>query len=138
MRSSWHAGGTKGRHLVRGIAIFFMLYTAADLAAPQLCHESLKRLLSASSLPAPSAGERDDTRRPLSIVSAPRAPRNDQTPRQSPQEGDDCLGCCKHILPDQQPLAVPAPRAVLLTLVWLNLTMPSPALPGTYRPPRFA
>jgi hypothetical protein len=125
--------------VAQAIAIFFMLFTGFDLSAPQPCGEELLGL-SADQIAALSVTRsvNETGRSPISVFIS----TSDNSQREEPQEqhsdDDDCFCCCAHVLPgmifsnaDSVELKQSSsPREYLASL--------SPALPGTFHPPRFA
>ncbi len=124
--------------LVRAVAVFFLLYTAADIALPQyFCAgeaAGLPDVAVASTVSAGGAHNPADSDAAVSDASDSQPGRPEQ---EAPHE-EDCFCCCAHVLTvmafkaaenaelKSQPSS-PEERSVL-----------SPSLPLQYHPPRFA
>src|SRR6266487_2075566 len=88
----------KKQRLLRGIALMFLIYTAMDLASPDLCRgeaigdnpqgivaEVRPRLI-------------DNARQSVDRMEASdKEPTNE--PAEQPSDDDDCFCCCSHVLP---------------------------------------
>lgn len=85
----------KQSYIRRGIAIFFLLFTAVDLATPHLCAEEMGLLL-ASVETSLSPPVEPDTTTALSIGVASYPQEESPTPR---EVNEDCFCCCSHIIP---------------------------------------
>lgn len=84
----------KQSYLGRAVALFFILFTFADLSVPQLCCEEL----GGSSLPSASLASSYNQSDELSLSAASGQPRHNQS--QNTEESDeDCFCCCSHIVP---------------------------------------
>ena len=140
MRSNFTIGGFRNRHgrLLRAVAVFFLLYTGADIALPQyFCAgeaAGLPDVVVASTATGGGAHTRTGGDVTLSDVKDSRPGR----PEQEAPHDEDCFCCCAHILTGlafavvettelKSPPSSPEERSVL-----------SPPLPLQYRPPRFA
>ncbi len=80
--------------LGQSVALFFILFTFADLLIPQLCREEL----GGPSLPGarlPSANSKSDE---LSL-SVPSGQPQEQQSKNSEHSDEDCFCCCSHIVP---------------------------------------
>ena len=138
MRQSFTIHGIKKRHgqLVRAVSVFFLLFTAGDIALPQyFCGGEeigglpLNRVI--------ASDEVGDSGIDRAAVPAPEAPLPGQDSKQVPHE-EDCFCCCAHVLPG---LAFTAATSGQLTSLQRPLeqeSLPSPPLPLQYHPPRFA
>lgn len=122
--------GRRHGRIVRAVAVFFVLFSVADITLPQYfcAGEEIGGLpLSAMNAPeAASLGAETGT-------GAPSPGRDSEAPHE-----EDCFCCCAHVLPG---LAVtPVVAAELRSLqppLGLD-SLPSPPLPLQYHPPRFA
>jgi hypothetical protein len=84
----------KQSYLGRGVALFFVLFTFADLSIPQLCGGELGGYsLPNASLPF-SNGQSDE----LSLSAAPEQPQPQESEGSEHPE-EDCFCCCSHIVP---------------------------------------
>lgn len=125
-------------YLVRGVAIFFVLFAIADMASPQFCSEQVERIpvgINALVRIAPKdAG--DGSARLVATVSSPDNSLPGQ-PSEPATHNEDCFGCCGHILPGGiVKISVPninTPEALIASDSQL-----SPPLQSTYHPPRLA
>ena len=117
--------------MVRAVAVFFVLFTVADITLPQYF-----------------CGGEEIGGRPLAATVAPEvaglgadlgteAPWPSRDSEQAPHE-EDCFCCCAHVLPGL--VVTPVVAAELRSLQPpLKLdSLPSPPLPLQYHPPRFA
>ena len=120
--------------LVRAVALFFVLFTGADIALPQyFCGgEEVGGLPLASVVtsPAEAGAER-------SAVPEPEDSLPGQVPEEAPHE-EDCFCCCAHVLPGlaftraaNAELRSPEPPQK-------HQSLPTPPLQLPYHPPRFA
>jgi|GEM_PF-967033 len=127
--------GTRSR-LIRGIALLFLVYTAIDIAAPNLCRgETLgdgQRLIAV------------DTPKSTGNVGSPvaRIETSDQQPTRDPSDqphdDDDCFCCCSHVLPGTVTamVAVSDLRSPVTFVEYFSVS--SPPLAREFHPPRFA
>lgn len=121
--------------IIRGVAILFLLYTALDIAYPQLCSEELASLATAAhqtlkvnSHAASHAGF---------SVAANSGSHQNQPSKQESQE-EDCFCCCAHVVAGM--VFVP-PIALLqnsdVSIRKLSAT-PQNEFERPYHPPRFS
>jgi hypothetical protein len=122
--------------LVRAVALFFVLFTAGDIALPQyFCGgEEIGGLPLTSVIASTEVGDSGTDR---AAVPAPEAPLPGQDSDQAPHE-EDCFCCCAHVLPGMAfntsaagELRTPQPPLE-------QQSLPSPPLSLQYHPPRFA
>lgn len=127
------------RRLVRGIALFFVLFAFVDLAFPELCGEGVQRFAGETHALAPADGGAGDTIQLITAVNgvASNDSHRDQSPDQKPH-AEDCFGCCGHVLPHLNLLKVSAPTSVPLQFTSARDDLPSPPLQSPYHPPRLA
>lgn len=84
----------KRSYLGRGVALFFILFTFADLLIPQLCKEEM----GGRSLPVASPTSSPNDSDELSFSAA--SDRSEQEQSKSSEHSDeDCFCCCSHIVP---------------------------------------
>ena len=123
----------------KGITMFFLLWTLADLSVPGLCRTDYDRPQD-SQVPAyvrdnASASASPDAsvaRRPSSAVTAGVPAQKQQGP---PSLDEDCFCCCSHIVPALHfQLPAISESAPVLTIYHFNSVTAS-ALP-LYHPPR--
>lgn len=123
--------------LIRVVAVFFLVYTGADLFMPQyFCGAEEMAGLTVRSLPAVANHEGSDG---VTVAAVSRSDGSvpGQPSDQAPHE-EDCFCCCAHILPTLSlPLVgtceLKSPPALLAEESHLSPTLLSP-----YHPPRFA
>lgn len=128
--------GTK-RRLIRGIALLFLVYTAIDICAPDLCRgETLADVgqrLTAVSAPksidkvASSVGR---------IELSEQQPTSD--PSEQPHDDDDCFCCCSHVLPGTVTATIAVTDICSHVARLEHLSVLSPPLDRAFHPPRFA
>lgn len=138
MRADFSLNSIRRRHgrVVRGLAVFFLLFTSADIALPQyFCEEEVGGIPLSRALPA-DATERDLVAS-VSSVSSSKDSRPEAPDREAPHE-EDCFCCCAHVLPGLILSSVGASDASSSADLLPSDSLPSPPLRGTYRPPRFA
>ncbi len=121
--------------VIRGIANLFLVYTALDIAYPQLCSEELASLGSAAhqTLRVNS----DSPSQAGLLVSANSGSHQNQPSNQESQE-EDCFCCCAHVVAGM--VFVP-PIALLqnsdVSIRKLSAT-PQNEFERPYHPPRFS
>lgn len=128
--------GTR-RRLIRGIALLFLVYTAMDIASPDLCNGELlgdsRQGLVAVGNPQRTSNARPSVAR---IEASDRQRTND--PPEQPHDDDDCFCCCSHVLPGT------VTAAIAVTDMRSHVTRPeyfsvlSPPLARAFHPPRLA
>lgn len=119
---------------VRAVAVFFLLYTGADITLPQyFCPEDCG---------APVTRSTDSSKPAQNEHLASALDKSNSRPSETPSEQlpheEDCFCCCAHVLPG----------AILARLELYELTstqpviktdsLPSPPHREMYRPPRIA
>lgn len=123
--------------LVRAVALFFVLFTGADIALPQyFCGGEEVGGLPLGSV-ATSASEAADPGAERSAVPSPEDSLPGRVPDEAPHE-EDCFCCCAHVLP-----ALAFTRAATAELrspepPQKQQSLPSSPLQLPYHPPRFA
>lgn len=120
--------------IVRAVALFFVLFTGADIAMPQyFCGgEEIGGLPLTSVIASTEAGESSTDRSAI-----PEAPLPGQDSDQVPHE-EDCFCCCAHVLPGMAFNATAAGELKTPQPPLEQDSLPSPPLPLQYHPPRFA
>ena len=123
------------RRLFHGIAILFVLYTAIDLANPQLCSDE-RGFLSART--AVQLLRNDITSAATSAAQSDlKNSTNDEVPDQ-PVHEEDCFCCCAHVIPmgifDSNLVAQIRPELSIPT----HIRIPFPLPENHFHPPRIA
>lgn len=123
--------------LVRGVAVFFLLFTGADILLPEyFCDDEIGgiSLSAAATMLASleSASERGHTAFVDSNNSHSRQP-SDTTPH-----AEDCFCCCAHVLPGIAFATVNVSELRSPFAPEISQSLPSPPLRGSYHPPRIA
>ncbi|HKX33005.1 MAG TPA: hypothetical protein VJ302_35315 [Blastocatellia bacterium] len=128
----------------RGIAVFFILFTLADMVAvdifgPRPCLEDAERLPLVVANSAQSNQIPENQPSHLAIIqhtdrNQPLLPGDETPPEQS---DEDCFCCCSHVMP-----------GIRVDIATLNcspqpgepvkLSLPSSPLRGTFHPPRLS
>ncbi|MDQ3802349.1 MAG: hypothetical protein M3416_00615 [Acidobacteriota bacterium] len=122
--------------MIRATAVFFLLFTIADIALPQyFCggEEVAGLPLSSATL----SGDAGDPVTDRSTIPTPEAPLPGQDSDQEPHE-EDCFCCCAHVLPGMAFNATAAGELKTPQPPLEQESLPSPPLPLQYHPPRFA
>ncbi len=114
--------------LYKAVALFFLAFTAFDLASPDICSEDIV------GLPAHVfASTREAAERRNPVMSATTSDRTSDSPA---THDEDCFCCCTHLIaPAVFRPAIFSP-IVSQTSATCQLTMEPPS-PGLFRPPRF-
>lgn len=136
MRSRWNMNSMMTGRVARVIAVFFLLYTGADLTVRQFCSDEfcVPRIVEASA----SADSRSSYTARLAVAAANTSDSRGNQPSEPPSLDEDCFCCCTHVLPGSA-LAVIAISEWEPALTELrNISLPSPPLRRTFHPPRFA
>jgi hypothetical protein len=133
-----NTSSSRKRRLIRGIALLFLIYTAMDIASPELCRgETLGDLgQTLVAMGSPQLLDNDSSNGPR-IAASDNQPTNESSEQPS---GDDdcCFCCCSHVLPGTviANVAVTDLRSSVTFLEYLSV--PSPPLARTFHPPRSA
>lgn len=115
------------------IAIFFLLFTAADLTVPHCCSYVIEDLnLSAADV----AGFSTDTTNDVTPSITADDSRPDQSSHTEQADGD-CFCCCSHILPSVH-FSVEELHEKLPVIALANFALPTPTPQSQFRPPRLA
>jgi hypothetical protein len=123
------------RRLIRAIALLFLIYTAIDIASPDLCREEALgdgRLgLRVVTSPPVTADANASAAR---IAAAVKQRTNE--PSEWFSDDDDCFCCCSHVLPGTvtATVAVTDIRSPISSLQYLSI--PSPLMAPAFHPPR--
>jgi hypothetical protein len=116
-----HPNPLKPNRLYRGVALFFLLFTLADLACPQLCRDELIEWPHSAAVP------------PAMRASTTTGPT--ETPARGAGLEEDCFCCCTHVLPSLMSHALRL-EAGLFNFAPLPGSLPSPPPQDTFHPPR--
>ncbi len=124
-------------HLVRGIAILFLLYTGVDLACPQICSEEQVSLAAANQTLVSDASSVDPNNQTILSASADETSHRNQPGKQESQE-EDCFCCCAHVVPGL--VFVPPIIFQQKSAVAVQDESPTPRIEfeTPYHPPRFS
>lgn len=120
---------TRPNRFYRGIAIFFLIFTAFDLASAWPCQEDGMESFSVSQ-------QSDRTARSIASFESPSSDQQDHQPGSS-METHDCFCCCTHVTPVAviSIVDLSVHEAVIL---WDITSLPSAPPQGTDHPPRLA
>ncbi|HLE63258.1 MAG TPA: hypothetical protein VI750_08970 [Pyrinomonadaceae bacterium] len=120
--------------LLRGLALFFLLFTFANVSFPPPCSEINEGLSATQQLSI--QGTSADVADYSEAVSTNSFPSD-----QSPEKGccdEDCCFACAHVLSAIAVTEVAVFDMKSLFLMTSDRFMPEPPLRSTYHPPRFA
>lgn len=140
MRSSFTIGGFRNRHgrVLRAVAVFFLLYTGADIALPQyFCGgeaAGLPDVIVAST--AVGGNARVYTNGDLTVSDASDS-QSGQPETEVPHD-EDCFCCCAHVLTGLAFKVVESAELKSPQTSYEERSVLSPPLPLQYHPPRFA
>lgn len=141
MRSDFTIGGFRNRHgrLLRGVALFFLLYTCADIALPQyFCAGEVVGLPDVVVASAVHVGGGANTSAGGSgAVSDDKDSRPSRPEQEAPHE-EDCFCCCAHVLTGPAFKVVETAELKSFPAPPTERSVLSPPLSLQYRPPRFA
>lgn len=127
----WRAG------LVRAVAIFFLLFTGADLLAPQyFCGAEEAGGLRSGRIVA-SADSREGNQ-DQSFLSAKDDGSQPEKPSPETPGDEDCFCCCAHVLATISVSYEITTEIRSLPVSSVTFFIPAPPLRGTYHPPRIA
>lgn len=142
MRSGFTIGGFRNRHgrLLRAVAVFFLLYTGADIALPQyFCAGEAAGLPDIIMAPTSTAAGGDTHALTEDYPAVSDA--SDSWPSRPEQEApheEDCFCCCAHVLTGLAFRAVESAELKSQPASPEERSVLSPPLPLQYHPPRFA
>lgn len=121
--------------LIRGIALFFVIYIAIDLTSLDLCRGEVLED-SGEGLVAVAGSQLTGT----SSLFVARIEASDKLRTNVPSwplsNDDDCFCCCTHVLPGKvtSPIELTDIRSPKISLEYLSV--PSPSLARAFHPPR--
>ena len=132
MKQGQNMGSIRKRHarLVRAVAVFFVLFTVADITLPQYfcAGEEIGGLPLAATAAPETVGLGADPG-----TQAPSPGRDSEAPHE-----EDCFCCCAHVLPGLALTPFPAAELRAQQPPLKLDSLPTPTLPLQYHPPRFA
>ena len=139
MKSGLIICADRHRHgrLVRALAVFFLLFTGADLTLPQyFCGgEEVGGLPIHRSTVTFASDQSTDTNAVAS--SAVLSSSSDRPAPEAPHE-EDCFCCCAHVLPSTVVADIGAAELKSQAARLGHISLQSPPLRGRYHPPRSA
>lgn len=142
MRDGLTIGGFRNRHgrLLRAVAVFFLLYTCADIALPQyFCAGEAAGLpdvvVASTASAAANANTLADRGAALSDTKDSQPTQPDQ---QAPHDDEDCFCCCAHVLAGLTIKVVETAELKSPSASFEERSVLSPPLPLHYHPPRLA
>lgn len=135
MNQHYRARGEWRGHLTRCIAVFFVLFTFADLAfSHYIQHDPSESVRSIGGAPT-------GTDEPVADTSDPLDSRADGTRHDPSSESpcnDECCFCCARVLLGGSAIFRAPTRIARVAQIALGHDFPpTPSLSGTYRPPRY-
>lgn len=128
LNKNWHT------RFVRFIAVFFLLYTFADITLPQyFCSSDAELVFNNNSVNVVyKESWNDDTETTISNN------QQDQHEQEEKPHTEDCFCCCAHVLPS---LSFISPHVHYdkypIEIIQLD-SIPNPSIPLPYHPPRMA
>ena len=132
-----HTRSGSRRQLIRAIALLFLIYTAMDLASPDLCRgETLgngRQGLVAFATPQVTRDAGISVARSDASGNRPTNEPSDQ-----PSDDDDCFCCCTHVLPVTVIASIAVTDLVSPMMSSEPHSVSSPPLARAFHPPRFA
>ena len=137
MRRGLYTRSARRSHLVRGVAVFFVVFVFFDLAFPQLCKEAVASIPRGLHATAQAAGREPGATDLADAVKGSEDSREGQQPEQAPHE-EDCLGCCAHVLPGTEFPGLVVAEMVSLPAPPADTLVPTPSLRNPYHPPRIS
>lgn len=136
MRRGLYTRSARRSYLVRGVAVFFVLFVFVDLAFPELCQEALEGVTERIHAPVQASG-REPGASDRAAVKDSEDSREGQQPEQAPHE-EDCFGCCGHVLPGTEFPGLVVAEIVSLPAPPMNTQVPTASLRTPYHPPRIS
>lgn len=139
MRTGFSLISIKKKHgrLVRGVALFFVLFTGADIALPQyFCGDGEIGGTPTDSASLYSPADKSTVEN-SEIVSGTNDSRPERPAPEAPHN-EDCFCCCAHVLPSLSFASAGAPVLAEPSDILISSSVLSPPLRGTYHPPRIA
>lgn len=126
---------SRRQKLFRAVAILFLLYTGADLLAPQVCAE--ERGLTTIEANDVKASSPDLASYVSSLVSDVSNREHNQVPDQQ-QRDEDCFCCCAHIIPGSVFHGSSISEIISISLPTKQALIPLQLPKAYFHPPRLA
>ena len=118
--------------IFRAIAILFLLYTGADLLAPQICAEERGlTTIESNDLQATTPNH-------VSSFSSEIAKKEHNQLPDQPQRDEDCFCCCAHVIPGSVFHGSSISEIVSISLPTKQALIPLQLPKAYFHPPRFA
>jgi hypothetical protein len=138
MSSVSNRGSIRKRRLIRGIALLFLIYTAIDIASPELCRGETLGDCGQESIVVDGPRLIDELSSTVSLIEAGDNQPTNEPPQQPSGDDDCCFCCCAHVLPGTviANLGVTDVRSSVTSTQ--SLSVPSPPLTPEFHPPRSA
>ena len=128
---------SRKRRLIRGVALLFLIYTAIDIAAPDLCRGEILGDIGQGSIAAAAPGSTDSLDSSVARIGLSAQQPSDSS--EQPSDDDDCcFCCCAHVLPARVTAAMAVTDIRSPVTRFEYLSVPSPPLAPEFHPPRFA
>ncbi len=129
-------GSPGKRRLIRGIALLFLIYTAIDIASPDLCRGETLGDIGQESIAAGELQSFDELGSTGCFIEAANSQPTNEPGQQPLGDEDCCFCCCAHLLPGTviANVGVTDIRSSVSSLQ--SLLVPSPSLVPEFRPPR--
>ena len=138
MSSVSHTNSNRKSRLIRAVALLFLIYTAIDIAAPDLCRGETLGDSDQGSIAVGAPASNDNVGLSVARIGPlDQQPRNDSSDQPSCND-DCCFCCCAHVLPGTvtAAMAVTDIRSAITRFEYL--LVPAPPLAPEFHPPRFA
>ena len=140
MRYGFTIGGFRKRHgrVLRAVALFFLLYTGADIALPQyFCAGEAAGLPDVAVASTATVADASTVATGSAAVSGAKDSRPGRPETEVPHE-EDCFCCCAHVLTGPAFKVVETTELKSFPASLGEHSVLSPPLPLQYHPPRFA
>ena len=134
MNSELHINSRWKTHLIRGVAIFFLLFVGIEQGLPQYCDEE------ADSFPTVTVISACNQNSGCKSIDGPETSfssdnsQRDKSPSQLAQE--DCLGGCAHLLVSKNTVIAAGADLKLSLPPLKNILLPSSPPTSIFNPPR--
>jgi hypothetical protein len=134
MHTPFRRPGSRRQRLARAIALLFLIYTAIDLAAPELCKGEGSAVCPGVQI----VGTRRVEAASMGAVIECSGDLNQKEPAENSQGDEDCFCCCTHVIPEVVTASLEASDVASLAGAHKKLSLTSPAIPPAFHPPRSA
>lgn len=125
--------------LVRFAAVFFLLYTVADITLPEyFCRSDAELVFSNNFDAAYDAAKDKDRADKEEKLSVSKSSSQDQDTQEQHSDDDDCFCCCTHILAASNHASPDICFDKIKTPIAKLDSLPTPFIPLPYPPPRTA